>query len=124
MGLSSDHAIEIHPHPRPPLEGEGTGFAVGPWSKSMSSVKYVWVLVFFWLAYATFVIRLIVKSAKYEKHQLVAQSMIALLIPFIGALLIHGMHRASNAPVEKVDRNFLRQDYPDGDDVIVRGNKD
>jgi hypothetical protein len=87
-------------------------------------INYVFVFVFVWLAYAAFVVRLIVKSAKYEKRQLVAQSMIALLIPFIGALFIHGMHRASNAPVEKLDRNFLRQDYPDGDDVIFRGNKD
>jgi hypothetical protein len=79
----------------------------------MNSITNHWALalaILLCVAYATYVITLIRSSGQYENPQLKLQTMIAVLLPFLGALFVHFMFLATRAKEPKADRHHTRQE--------------
>ncbi len=76
----------------------------------MTGVNYVWVFVFLWFAYATYVAFLIRRSGQYEQRQLLFQSALAFVLPIVGALVVHFMYLAMQSKEPKPDRHHIREE--------------
>jgi hypothetical protein len=63
-----------------------------------------------WLAYAKYVVTLIRNSDQYENTQLKSQTILAFLLPFLGAMFVHFMFLATRAKEPKADRHHTRQE--------------
>ncbi len=82
------------------------------------------IAVVVWVVYAVYVVRLIRNSGHYEDAQLRLQTMIAFIVPFLGALFVHFMFLATRAKEPKADRKFDRSEYSYDDGKALRGDKD
>jgi hypothetical protein len=63
-----------------------------------------------WFAYAYYVSRLIRNSGQYERQQLLFQTALAILLPIVGALLVHFMFLATQSKEPKPDRHHIREE--------------
>jgi hypothetical protein len=80
----------------------------------MTGINDLWLLaaaVLIWLAYATYVVILIRNSGQYENAQLTSQTILAFLLPFLGAIFVHFMFLATRAKEPKADRHHTRQEH-------------
>ena len=75
-----------------------------------NTTAYLLLGLIAWLAYASYVIRLVKKSGEYNVKQTNVQTMIALLVPIVGAGFVHFMYLAVRSKEPPEDRRSLRND--------------
>ena len=69
------------------------------------------------LLYASFVVWLIWRSKEYTTRQLILQGGLALMVPFVGALLVHFMFLATQSKEPVADKNHIPRRHENEPDI-------
>ena len=69
------------------------------------------------VAYAVYVMVLVVRADFYSGTQKTVQCLLVLLLPLFGAALVHWFLRLQDSRAEKPDRAFIPQREPNIDDL-------
>ncbi|MDR6427325.1 hypothetical protein J2738_003480 [Variovorax paradoxus] len=64
------------------------------------------------LVYDVYVVTLVLRSDAFGRSQKLAQIALVLLLPVIGAAIVHWFAREGVAPLPRPDREFVPQDRP------------
>jgi hypothetical protein len=72
------------------------------------------LLVLGWILYSGWVITIVMRSLVLTKFQKVTQVLICIMLPFVGALVVHGIHWFDGRPSAKSPIGFTEQNPHDG----------
>lgn len=68
---------------------------------------FIWFGLLAWLAYSSYVFACLVRSDQYGRAQLLGQAALMLVLPVVGAIIVHALFRALGAEPTAADKNHI-----------------